>query len=37
MHKILSCVLHNRVIRYAEMTIGDYQNNLRSGWGTADI
>jgi hypothetical protein len=36
MYKILSSVLHNRVVRYAEMTIGDYQNGRRSGQGTTD-
>jgi len=36
MYKILSSVLYSRVVRYAEMTIGDYQNGFRSGRGTTD-
>jgi len=31
-YKILSRDPHNRVVRYAEVTIGDYQNDFRSGW-----
>lgn len=33
-NKILSSILCNREVRFAEMTIGDYQNGFRSGRGT---
>jgi hypothetical protein len=36
MYKILSSVLYSRVVRYAEMTLGDCQCGFRSGRGTAD-
>jgi hypothetical protein len=36
LYKILSSVLYNGVVRYAGITIGDYQKICRSGWGTAD-
>jgi sorting nexin-29 len=35
-YKILSSVLRNRVVRFAETTIGDYQNGFRSGRATTD-
>jgi hypothetical protein len=35
-YKVLSNVLYNRVAKYAEMTVGDYQNGFRSGRGAAD-
>ena len=36
MYKILSSVLYNRVVRYAELTVGDYRNGFRSGPGITD-
>jgi hypothetical protein len=34
LYKILSSFLHNRVVRYAGMTIGDYKKIFISGQGT---
>ena len=35
MYKILPSVLYSRVVRYVDITVGDYQNGVRSGRATA--